>query len=192
MVEPLQLSSDSFMQDIAPWPGDGRGNPAARRLDSVRVVAVRHFKGSESAQAAFAHANIAWPAKTLDLETSGGLLIARRQPEEIIVVGESNAALDALLAALTPGREADALAIDLTHGLGVIEMRGPQLGDWLARLVDVSAIPAAGRASRCRLVDVPVLLIRPDSETIRLVADRSLFPYLAHWLAFSHEAAFSS
>jgi sarcosine oxidase gamma subunit len=191
MVEALPLAPDSFMQDLVRWPGEGRDRPAARRMETMRVVAVRHFAASASAQAAFGHAGVEWPAKTRDLEASGGLLVARRQPEEVIVVGEGQPALDALLAALAPGREADAIAIELTHGLGVIELRGPRLDDWLARLVDVSAIPAPGRSSRCRLVDVPVLLLRPAGETVLMVADRSLFPYLAHWLAFSHEGAFS-
>lgn len=191
MVEPLSLSGESFMQDLAPWVAARRDCPGARRMESLRVVSVRHFKDSQGAQTAFAQAGLAWPELTLDLEAAGELLVVRRHPEEIILVGESHPAVAELLAALTPGRDPEAVAIEMTHGLGVIELQGPRLDDWLARLVDRSSIPAAGRASRCRLVDVAVLLIRPEGNLIRLVADRSLFPYLAHWLAFAHEGAFS-
>ncbi|GAB2601119.1 hypothetical protein GCM10027034_37880 [Ramlibacter solisilvae] len=106
------------------------------------------------------------------------------------MLGESATAISDLLTALTPGRVPNAMAIDMTHGLGTVELHGPRLDGWLARLVDQSAIPTEGRASRCRLVDIPVLLLRPATDSLRLVADRSLFPYVAHWLAFSHEGAF--
>ena len=100
------------------------------------------------------------------------------------------AAIDRLLAALVPGRAADALAFGLTHGLGVVQLHGPRLDDWLAHVVDASAIPAPGGASRCRLVDIAVVLLRPAADSVRVIADRALFPYLADWLAFSHEGAF--
>ena len=38
--------------------------------------------------------------------------------------------------------------------------------------------------------DVAVVLMRLDPETVWLVADRSLAPYLADWLSFTHEAVF--
>ncbi|MFO1287416.1 MAG: hypothetical protein U1F49_13375 [Rubrivivax sp.] len=191
MVEPLSVSDKSFMQDLAPWVAARRDCPGARRMESMRVVVVRHFEGSQGAQAAFAQAGLAWPERTLDLEVAGELLVVRRHPEEVILIGENHPALANLLSALTPGRDPEAMAIEVTHGLGVVELQGPRLDDWLARLVDRSSMPAAGQASHCRLVDVAVLLIRPERNLIRLVADRSLFPYLAHWLAFAHEGAFA-
>lgn len=73
-----------------------------------------------------------------------------------------------------------------------LDLVGPQLDAWLARLVDASAIPAPGRASRCRLIDVPVLMWRIDAAHVRLQADRALSPYLAQWLTHAHEGAFGS
>lgn len=191
MVEPLSQSDDSFMQDLLPWITAPAHRPGARRVEAMRVLSVRHFQASPAAETAFVQSGLAWPARTLDLVSCQGLLAARRHPEEVIVMGEGALnELQQLLDALAPGRHPEALAIELTHGLGVIELHGPHLDEWLARLVDCSAIPAEGRASRCRFIDVPVLLARPAAERVFLLADRSLFPYLADWLTFSHEAAF--
>lgn len=191
MVDPLPLSDDAFMQDLVPWIAAQADRPGARRVEAMRVLSVRHFQASRTAEDAFTECGLACPARTLDLASSHGLLAARRHPEEVIVMGESAATvLEQLLVTLAPGRHPDAMAIELTHGLGAIELHGSRLHEWLARLVDCSAIPAEGRASRCRFIDVPVLLVRPAAERILLLADRSLSPYLADWLTFSHEAAF--
>ncbi|MDN3922153.1 hypothetical protein [Roseateles violae] len=191
MVEPLSVSANAFMQNLLPWIDADADRPGARRLNAMRVVSIRHITGSPAAQLALSQSGFAWPERSTDLVSADGLLATRRHAGEIIVVGDDAAALQKILHELAPGVDLEVMAIEMTHGTGVIELHGPRLDEWLAHLVDHSAIPAEGRASRCRLVDVPVLLVRPEADRIRLVADRSLFPYLAQWLAFSHEGAFS-
>lgn len=193
MVEPLRTTGSPFLQGVAHWVDARHGWPGARRLDSMRIVAVRHFDDPEATKApraAFAKAGIAWPERTSQLESSNGLLAARRHPGEVILVGEAETQLQHLLAEMRPGRNATSLAIDLTHGMGVVELHGTALDEWLAHAVDRTGIPAQGHASRCRLADVAVLLMRPAHARMLLVADRSLFPYLADWLAFAHQGAF--
>jgi hypothetical protein len=191
MVEPLSASANAFMQDLVPWIDADADRPGVRRLNAMRVLSVRHITGSPAAQVALSQSGLAWPERTSDLVFAEGLLATRRHAGEIIVVGDAAAALQRLLDELAPGIEPEVIGIEMTHGTGVIELHGPRLDQWLAHLVDHSAIPAEGRASWCRLVDVPVLLVRTESAQIFLVADRSLFPYLAQWLAFSLEGAFS-
>lgn len=191
MVEPLPASSDSYAQGRVAWPASTSSAPGARRLDAAGVMIVRHLENSPKAREAFAEAGLAWPDKTLDLHLSSGNLVARRRPSEVVVVGEGPRSIRQVLAALAPGRAPEAMALDMSHGFGVVELHGPRLEDWLARTVDQSGIPAVGRASRCRLIDIPVMLLRPANESIQLITDRALFPYLAHWLAFAHDGAFS-
>jgi sarcosine oxidase gamma subunit len=191
MVEPLPPSSDSYAQSRVAWPASTASALGARRLDAAGVAIVRHFGNSPKAREAFDQAGLAWPDKTLDMHLSNGNLVARRHPSEVVVVGEDLQSIRQVLVSLTPGRIPEAMALDLSHGFGVVELRGPLLDDWLARMVDQSGIPATGRASRCRLVDIPVMLLRPANESIQLVADRAFFPYLANWLAFAHDGAFS-
>jgi sarcosine oxidase gamma subunit len=190
MANPLVPSNGAFAQDLHPWVRVGDRTPGARRLEPMRVVLVRHLRDSEGARSAFVEAGLPWPDATRELLMVGSLLIARRQPEEVIVTGDDDASIARLLSALVPGRFADAMALDLTHGMGVIEMHGPRLDEWIARLVDTSAIPEPGRASRCRLVDIAAVLLRLAPDCVRVIADRSLFPYLSDWLAFSHEGTF--
>jgi len=66
------------------------------------------------------------------------------------------------------------------------------LDDWLSHLVDALAIPRqSGCVTRCRLADVPVLLLRLYPDRVWLVADRPSAPYLGNWLAYAHEGAFA-
>jgi hypothetical protein len=190
MVEALSPCGSSYGQDRIKWPAATGDAPGARPLSAVGVMAVRHFGDVPHAQEEFQQAGLTWPARTLDMHVANGNLVARRHPTEVIVMGNDLAVIQQVLEALAPGRVPEAMAIDLSHALGVVQLHGPRLDAWLARIIDVSAIPAQGCASRCRLVDVPVLLLRTATECIHLLADRALFPYLADWLAFSHAGAF--
>lgn len=194
MVEPLALAgAPAFEQDRIPWVTAGPGQPGCRRLDGLRVVTLRHTESPAAAAAALEDIGLALPPKTGDLTSTGGLHAVHRQPEETLVLGPDAPVFDALLGALPPGRHADAVALDLSHGLAVIELGGPHLDDWLSHLVDVQAIPTApGRASRGRLVDIAVLMVRLAPDRLWLVVDRSLCPYLANWLSFTHQGAFES
>src|SRR5262245_56830933 len=124
MAKPLVPSNSAFAQDLHQWVPGGDRTPGARRLEPMRVVLVRHLRDSQGARAAFAEAELPWPEVTRELLTSGSLLIARRHPEEVIVTGNDDAAVTRLLAALVPGCIADAMAIDFTQGMGVVELHG--------------------------------------------------------------------
>jgi hypothetical protein len=167
------------------------GRPGCQLLAGVSAVTVRHFPGDTSAQAAAQAAGLSWPG-TPGLFTGDDPWMAWRSPHETIVIGSRSAPLQALLQSLAPGRSDTAVALDLSEALAVYQLHGPLLDDWLSHLVDALAIPRqAGRATRCRLADVPVLLLRLDPERVWLVADRPIAPYLGNWLAYAHEGAFA-
>jgi sarcosine oxidase gamma subunit len=168
------------------------GRPGCRLLPGISAVTVRHFHGDTSAQAAVHAAGLVWPDKP-GLVTGDGPWMTWRSPQEMLLVGLGPAPAQALLQSLAPGRSESAVALDLSEALGVYELQGPLLDDWLSHLVDALAIPRqSGRAARCRLADVPVLLLRLDPERVWLVADRPTAPYLGNWLAYAHEGAFAA
>lgn len=167
------------------------GRPGCQLLAGVSAVTVRHFPGDTSAQAAAQEAGLIWPDSPGVL-TGDDPWMAWRSPQEMIVLGMQLAPAQALLQSLAPGRSDAAVALDLSEALAVYELCGPLLDDWLSHLVDALAIPRqAGRAARCRLADVSVLLLRLDPERVWLVADRPIAPYLGNWLAYAHEGAFA-
>ena len=192
---PLSMKNSAFAQDAHPLPSAGEGIPGARWLDELRVVMVRHSEASQGARAALESAQIPWPERTGDVQTQAWSLplVARIQPEQMLFIGPSGPLAHRLIADLMPGRVSDAVAIDLSHGMHVIALQGPNLNSWLARMVDTSAIPTRTvSCARGRLVDMPVLLVRAAEDAMLLVADRAFAPYLAKWLSFGHEGAFNS
>ncbi len=167
------------------------GRTGCQLLAGISVVTVRHFSGDTSAQTEVQAAGLVWPDKP-GLFTGEDPWMAWRSPQEMIVIGSRPAPSQALLQSLASGRSDSAIALDLSEALAVYELYGPLLDDWLSHLVDALAIPRlAGQASRCRLADVPVLLLRLDPERVWLVADRPIAPYLGNWLAYAHEGAFA-
>lgn len=191
MPEPLAPSSQSFAQDEFSWVAAGPGTPGVRNPSVLRVVSVRHLKDSTSAREAFVAAALPWPGETNDLHLIDHAMLARRHVEEVIIVSPDQPALQQVCAALRGGSARDAIAIDVSDAMRVVELHGPALDDWLAHLVDASSIPALGRATRCRLADIAVFLMRVSPDRVLMIFDRALSPYLAQWLTFSHEGAFS-
>lgn len=180
-VEPLALEgAPAFEQDRLPWVTARPGQPGCRPLDGLRVMKLRHAAPSAAAAAALDAIGLAWPPKTGDVTSTKSVLAVRRQSEETVALGPDAPAFDTLLRAAAPGRHADATALDLSHGIAVIELDGPRLDEWLCHLVGARAIPtAAGRASRVRLTDITVLVVRLANDRLWLVVDRSQCLYFA-------------
>ncbi|MFZ4626225.1 MAG: hypothetical protein ACOYNF_18565, partial [Rhodoferax sp.] len=119
--------------------------------------------------------------------------LAWRGPRESLAIGFQSEPLRAVLDALAPGRSDSAVAVDLSESLAVFELHGVLLDVWLSHLVDAMAIPhKTGRVCRCRLADIPVLILRLDPERVWLVVDRPIAPYLSNWLSYSHQGAFDA
>jgi len=171
----------AFMQDLFSWP-DG-----VRRVPDRQLLCVRHRADSVAAPSAFQRLGLPWPERVNDLCAQGSLIAARHRPEEVLLSAPTAAPLQALARALDEA--GDAFAVDLSDGTAALELDGRWMGEGLSHLVDPSALPGPGRASRCRFIDVPVLLWRVDEKRLWLLADRSLSPYLAQWLSHAAEAA---
>ena len=199
MDEPLAPHAGSFAQDSHAWAAPSCVRPGCRPLQGISVITLRHAPDSGTARQAIASRGWAWPEATGDLHdelgpwtAAKGPLLVRRHSGEVLIFGAEASAQQQLLATLRPGMTSDAAAIDLSHGMTVIALEGPQLDEWLARLVDAAAVPrVAGRACRTRLADLAVWLLRLAPDLVWLAANRAVLSYLANWLAYSHNAAFA-
>jgi sarcosine oxidase gamma subunit len=162
----------------------------AHRLDGITVLSLRSLSGDTAAQRAVHDAGLTWvnvPGDFAGLDP----VVAWSAPGERLLLGRQAAPLRQLLAELAPGRSESALAVDLSEAMAVIELRSPLVDQWLAHLVDASAIPREpGRCSRCRLADISAMLLRLEAGRLWLVVDRPLLPYVTEWLAYSRVGLF--
>jgi hypothetical protein len=170
----------------------GRHLPGVRPVHGLTVITIRHFPGDTHAAEAIRAQGLVWPNGPGELIGHEPWL-AWRSPNETIALAFAAQPLAAVLAALAPGQSDSAMAANLTDALAVFELHGPRIDDWLAHVVDASAIPREpGRCTRCRLADVAGMLLRLDSERLWLLVDAPVGAYVENWLAFSHEGAFVS
>jgi sarcosine oxidase gamma subunit len=166
------------------------GRPGWRELPGVFVATLRHFAEDTTAGVVVAAQGGSWPVEVGRLVGNDPWL-AWRGPQETLLLTTRREPVDALLQAMAPGQSETAMAAELSDSLMTWELHGAQIDDWLTHLVDASAVPRQpGRATRARMADVAVLLLRLAPERLWLLADRSIAAYVSNWLAFGHEGAF--
>ena len=117
-----------------------------RVVSEFAAVAIRHFPGDTSASDAVRQIGLAWSDAPGELIGTDPWL-AWRSPQESIAFGLERERLQPLLERLAPGRSDSAVAMDLSDALGVLELHGSRLDEWLARLVDAMSVPR--RPGRC-------------------------------------------
>jgi len=166
--------------------------PGWRIVCEFAAVTIRHFPGDTCARDAAQQLGLAWSDAPGRL-TGADPWLAWRSPQETIAFGLGRGRPQRLLELLAPGRSESAVAMDLSESLGVIELHGSRLDEWLARLVDAMSIPReAGRCTRARMAEAAVLLLRLENDRIWMVLDRSIRAYAENWLAYAHEGAFGA
>jgi len=121
-----------------------------RVVSDVAAIAIRHFPGDTSACDAVRQVGLGWADLPGELIGTDPWL-AWRSPQESIAFGLERERLQPLLERLAPGRSDSAVAMDLSDALGVIELHGSRLDEWLARLVDAMSVPR--RPGRCARTD---------------------------------------
>jgi len=76
--------------------------------------------------------------------------------------------------------------LDTSHGVAAFGLRGPRTAPLLARLADPSSLPATdAAASRLRLADCAVMLVRDAVDDYVLVADADSADFLLDRIAFA-------
>lgn len=166
--------------------------PGWRIVGEFVAITIRHFPGDTSAREAARQLGLTWSDQPGKL-TGTDPWLAWRSPQETIAFGLRRELVQRLLELLAPGRSESAVAVDLSEALGVIELNGPRLDEWLARLVDAMSIPrAAGHCTRARMAEAAVLLLRLADDRVWLVLERPIRAYAENWLAYAHEGAFGA
>ena len=177
----------------------GAGPVAVRRIEPLAVIALRHLPGAGEVLAAALLAagvpGVPEPGQVREpvLEQVPGQVPGQgpwalwRSPSEVTLLATERAAADAALAVLASATLA--CAVDESEGTLGLELQGPQVDELLRRLVDSRSLPGApGSASRARLVDIAVVLVRQRPDNVWLLADRSHSHYLSNWLRHAGEA----
>lgn len=172
-------------------PEFAAGPVAVRRIEPLVVIALRHLPGAGEALAAALRAAgltaIPAPGQALGNGQSPGTRALWRSPNEVTLLAFERASADAAMAVLAV--EALACAVDQTDGTLALELQGSQVDELLQRLIDSQSLPVRpGTATRARLADVAVTLVRERPDTLWLLAERSHAHYLANWLAYAGEA----
>ena len=171
------------------------GPVAVRRIEPLAVIALRHLPGAGEVLAAALQAagvsGVPEPGQVRGQIPGQGPWALWRSPSEVTLLATERAAADATMAALASATLA--CAVDQSEGTLGVELQGPQVDELLRRLVDSRSLPdAPGSASRARLVDIAVVLVRQRPDNVWLLADRSHSHYVSSWLRQAGEALAST
>ena len=161
------------------------GPLAVRRLEPMSVIALRHLPGAGEALAAALRAagimDIPVPGQALGNGQGPGTWALWRSPSEITLLARERTTADAAMAALAA--EPLTCALDQTDGILALELQGTRVDELLQRLVNSPSLSVQpGSATRTRLADIAVTLVRERPDTLWLLADRSHEFYMAAWL----------
>jgi heterotetrameric sarcosine oxidase gamma subunit len=172
-------------------PEFAAGPVAVRPIEPLAVIALRHLTGAVEALAAALRTagitDIPAPGQALGNGQDPGTRALWRSPSEFMLLARERPTADAAMAALAA--EPLACAVDQTDGTLALELQGPQVDELLQRLVDSQSLPVQpGTATRARLADIAVTLVRERPDTLWLLADRSHAHHLANWLSHAGQA----
>lgn len=157
-------------------------------LAGAGVAVIHQIGGGNQAADTVRELGMPWPAGPLELVGDDRCRLAWRSPTETVVIARDPASLRPLLTVLEPGRDGLAFALEVSEAMAVVELTGVRLDEWLARLVDASAIPRdPGSASPARFADVSVHLLRLGADRAWLLAERPLLPYVQDWLEYARD-----
>ena len=162
------------------------GPVSVRKMETLVVIALRHLPEADAALVT------ALRAVGISAAPDPGQVLGQnpwalwRSPSEVILLATHREHTDAAVAAMvdTPL----ACAVDQSDGVLALELQGPQLDDLLLRLVDSRSLPRSpGTASRARVVDIAVTLVRHESDRLWMLTERPQADYLMNW--FKHAGA---
>ena len=162
-----------------------------RRIEALNVIALRHLPEAIDVLAAALRAagvvNVPSPGQVVCDESSYRSWALWRSPSEVTLMTFEPVTAQAAIALLTHTRLA--CAVDQSQGVLALELQGTQVDELMVRMVDVLALPMKpGAATRARLADIAVTLVRQQPDTLWLLTDQCHEAYLTSWLAYAGAA----
>ena len=157
------------------------GPVSVREVETLVVIALRHLPEADAALVTALRAVGISAAPVPGQVLGHNPWAIWRSPSEIILLATHREHADAAVAAMID--TSIACAVDQSDGVFALELQGPQLDDLLLRLVDSRSLPRSrGTASRARLADIAITLVRHESDRLWMLAERPQAHYLMNWL----------
>ena len=157
------------------------GPVSVREVETLVVIALRHLPEADAALVTALRAVGISAAPVPGQVLGHNPWAIWRSPSEIILLATHREHADAAVAAMVD--TSLACAVDQSDGVFALELQGPQLDDLLLRLVDSRSLPLSPRtASRARVADIAVTLVRLESDRLWMLAERPQADYLMNWL----------
>ena len=157
------------------------GSVSVRKIETLVVVALRHLPEVANTLVT------ALQAVGISAAPNPGQVLGQnpwalwRSPSEVILLATHRNHTDAAVAAMVG--TSLACAVNQTDGVLALELQGQQLDDLLLRLVDSRSLPRSpGTASRARVADIAVTLVRHESDRLWMLTERPQADYLMNWL----------
>ena len=157
------------------------GPVSVSKMETLVVIALRHLPGAD------AELLTALRAIGISAAPDPGQVLGQnpwalwRSPSEVILLATQREHADAAVAAMVD--TSLACAVDQSDGVLALELQGQQLDDLLLRLIDSHSLPRSpGTASRARLADITITLVRHESDRVWMLAERPQAHYLMNWL----------
>jgi len=157
------------------------GPVSVRKMETLVVIALRHLPEADAALVTALRAVGISAAPVPGQVLGHNPWAIWRSPSEVILLATHREHTDAAVAAMID--TSIACAVDQSYGVFGLELQGPQLDDLLLRLVDSRSMPRSrGTASRARLADIAITLVRHESDRLWMLAERPQAHYLMNWL----------
>jgi heterotetrameric sarcosine oxidase gamma subunit len=159
---------------------------SAAAVSGLQIASLRYFDRTGSFAAAVSEAlgqPLPEPRRVIDARHSAGdgrVMLAWRSPTETTLVCENSAAfadLERRLAGATGG-----CMVDMTGGISVTRLRGPQVRELLLRLGAQSAIPRVGEALSGRCAEVSALTACIQEGEYLCFVERVYAAHVLEWI----------
>lgn len=162
-----------------------------RPITPARVLSLRYRQPDEDIlPQELMGVGLPWPKPLTWAPIPGQGWMVRLSPRHSLAVGCDAAVCAAAVQRFAPGCHPSVMAIDISEGQSVLELRGPGIEALMRRVMEAWPDPASGQViGGARVADVPVVVVDHDAQAWALVVERTLDEHLRSLLQAAAQAA---